>query len=343
MAPENKRIILSRSDSLGDVTLTLPMAGLLKERYPGCEIFFLGKEYTRELIGYCSAIDDFISIDDYRAPVITEAAEKLARLKAGVIVHVFPEKYIAELASRAGIPLRIGTTGRWYHYLYCNRLVPLSRRRSKLHEAQLNLKLLAPLGIRDNITSATVGSLYGLQPVPPPEEQLLQLLDKERFNLILHPKSMGSAREWGLHNFRRLVTLLSQERFKVFVTGLQSERVLLEQEGFFEGLDVTDLCGQLSLGALIRFIGYADGLVAASTGPLHIAAATGIHAIGIYPPITPMHAGRWGPLGANGKAFYHDIVCNACRKGGRCECMEKVSPETIAAYLNSLDPIKRNA
>ena len=46
----------------------------------------------------------------------------------------------------ARIAERIGTTNRIYHWRYCNELVRLSRRNSVYHEAQLNLRLLAPLG-----------------------------------------------------------------------------------------------------------------------------------------------------------------------------------------------------
>ena len=36
------RIILSRTDSIGDVVLTLPMAAALKQSFPGCTVVFLG-------------------------------------------------------------------------------------------------------------------------------------------------------------------------------------------------------------------------------------------------------------------------------------------------------------
>ena len=47
---------------------------------------------------------------------------------------------------------------------------------------------------------------------------------------------------------------------------------------------VTDLTGQLSLSQLVELIAHCDGLVAASTGPLHLAAAFGIRAVGLYAP-----------------------------------------------------------
>jgi hypothetical protein len=41
------RIILCRTDRIGDVILTLPMAGVLKEKFPGCTVIFLGRNYFK--------------------------------------------------------------------------------------------------------------------------------------------------------------------------------------------------------------------------------------------------------------------------------------------------------
>ena len=45
-----KKIIISRTDRIGDVVLTLPMAGIIKSKYPNCKILFLGKTYTEPII-----------------------------------------------------------------------------------------------------------------------------------------------------------------------------------------------------------------------------------------------------------------------------------------------------
>jgi ADP-heptose:LPS heptosyltransferase len=45
-----KKIVISRTDSIGDVVLTLPLAGILKEKYPKAKIIFLGNTYTKPII-----------------------------------------------------------------------------------------------------------------------------------------------------------------------------------------------------------------------------------------------------------------------------------------------------
>jgi len=328
-------IIISRTDAIGDVVLTLPVAGVLRSLYPASRILFLGRSYTKDIIAACEHIDGFLNWDEWRALSVGEAARAMAATGADCIIHVFPDKAIARVAKKARIAERIGTTNRIYHWWYCNVLVRLSRRNSPYHEAQLNLRLLAPLGGRSDYSLEEIGGYYGLTRLAPLPSEIEALLDRGRFNLILHPKSRGSAREWGLANFGRLVGLLPRERYKVFVSGTAAEGQLLAPL-LADYPFVTDLTGRLTLGQLVTFLSKADGLIAASTGPLHLAAALGIHALGIYPPIRPMHPGRWAPVGPKARAFVKARECSACEAGGDCSCIRGIRPEELAGWLDAL-------
>jgi heptosyltransferase III len=332
-------IILSRTDAIGDTVLTLPMAGVLRSLYPGCRILFLGRSYTEAVVAACEHIDQFLNWDEWKALPPAEAARAMTATGADTIVHVFPGKRIASLAKRAGLAQRIGTTNRLYHWLTCNRLVRLSRKNSDLHEAQLNLKLLVPLGAKEHYSLEEIGGLYGLTRVAILPEAMAILPDQKRFNLVLHPKSRGSAREWGLDNFSELIRLLPQDRFKIFISGTAAEGALMESL-FRDHPSVIDLTGRLSLSELIAFLARVDGLVAASTGPLHLAAALGIHALGIYPPIRPMHPGRWGPVGPRAEVFVRPGDCAACRQTADCTCMRGIAPQLLSARLLSIQTLK---
>jgi heptosyltransferase III len=164
-------------------------------------------------------------------------------------------------------------------------------------------------------------------------EKKEKLIDEKKFNLILHPKSRGSAREWPEDRYNRLIDLLPKEKFKIFVTGTVEEGVLLKQFLEKNTTKVTDLTGKFKLNEFINFINQCDGLVAASTGPLHIAAAMGKLVVGIFPPIKPMHPGRWAPLGKNAHFVVVDKKCNDCRKSLNCRCIGEITPEQIKNKL----------
>jgi heptosyltransferase-3 len=88
---------------------------------------------------------------------------------------------------------------------------------------------------------------------------------------------------------------------------------------------IHDITGKLSLPEFITFINLCDGIVAASTGPLHIAGALGKIALGLYPPIQPMDPLRWAPIGLKADFIVLDKNCNFCRtKPDACLCMQKI-------------------
>ena len=96
---------------------------------------------------------------------------------------------------------------------------------------------------------------------------------------------------------------------------------------------VTDATGLLDLRQLIMLIGACDALVAASTGPLHVAAACGIRAIGLYSPRRPIHPGRWAPIGRDAHALVNDPACPRCAKGEVCDCITRIAPLQVRALL----------
>ena len=324
--------LISRTDRIGDVMLTLPLAGALKALLPPpVRITFLGAGYTRAVVAACEHVDQFLAWDDIAA----DPVPALRALGADAVLHVFPKKEIAVAALRAGIPLRVGTRNRPFHWLTCNRLLALSRKNSDLHESQLNLKFGEAFGIRQAVSLHDIHGFYGFRPAEPLAAELQNQLDPHRFNVIFHPKSKGSAREWGVENFLQLARLLSPDRFRIFVTGTAEEAPfcgpLLDA-----GLPhVVDLTGRLSLPQLIAFVATADGLVANSTGPVHLAAALGRITVGLYPTARPLHPGRWQPVGPRVTVLTGADACAGCPATGGCRCLAAIEPARVAARLEN--------
>jgi ADP-heptose:LPS heptosyltransferase len=319
--PDNFSVIISRTDSIGDVVLTLPMAGYIKKYFPGSRIIFLGRNYTRDVVALSEHVDEFISWDETKILP-----------KADMIIHVFPVKEIAGAAKKAGINLRVGTTNRLFHWTTCNKLIKLSRKNSDLHEAQLNIKLLEFLNIPAEIRSEEIKNYYGFTKTEPLSEEWQKEIDPSRKNIILHPKSKGSAREWGLENFSELISSLSEDKFKVFISGTKEEGDLCKPL-FEKHKNITDLTGKMNLKQFISFINSADALVAASTGPLHIASALGKKAIGLFAPMRPIHPGRWKPLGQDAHVVVLNKNCDDCRKSKDCHCIREIKSKQIVEIL----------
>jgi len=331
-----KHILISRTDSIGDVILTLPLVGLIKKISPNTKITFIGQSYTKPILETCEYIDDIICWDQIKQHNSAELIKIFKSLQADAIIHVFPNKVIAETAKQAKIKIRIGTARRLSHLTTCNKLINLPRKNSDLHEAQLNIRFLRVFDYEIDCPLQDVSLFYGMNKIMPLSTELKSYLSDKKFNLMIHPKSKGSAREWGLNNFSDLIKQLPQDKFNIFVTGTKDEGELLNDHLPFDKSNVFNLTGKLSLSELISFINSADGLLASSTGPLHIAAALKKHAIGIYAPMRPIHPGRWAPLGINAKVFVNKKTCNECRINQNCICIKSISVKEISDYLIKL-------
>jgi heptosyltransferase-3 len=319
------RIIISRTDSIGDVVLTLPLCAWIRSQFPESKLIFLGKNYTRDVVSCFDCIDEFLSIEEIeQLPIIS----RLNLIKADVFIHVFPNKELASLAKKAKIPMRIGTSHRVYHLLTCTHRLNFSRKKSSLHESQLNFELVKPLGLKEIPTLQEINK--NLSHFEVPTIELPQLVTKLDFSntITLHPKSQGSAMEWPIENYFELAQRLVKMGKTICFTGTESEGTLFRNQ-IPKDEKIIDLTGKLSLPQLIKLCALSHGLVACSTGPYHLSAVFDKKAIGLFSSRKPIHPGRWSALGLNSKALVFDTNCLLCKKGKSCNCIEQIAVDSV--------------
>lgn len=304
------RIAISRTDSIGDVIVTLPLCGFIKKYSPNTHITFIGRSYTQAIVEACLYIDEFLNFDK----------RSESNLNVDACVFAFPDAEVMKWVKAQGVKKRIATGSRIASWKFANDRVFFSRKNSDLHESQLNFYLLRPFGVEDIPSINEIRNWHSLSPqVTNPIA-----LEPNKRSVVFHMLSKGSALNWSLQQYQELTALLPAADFNIYITGTEEEGVRIRKDFRFDS-HIIDLTGKLSLPQLIAFISSCDTLVAASTGPLHIASALGIHAIGLYPSKRPMHPGRWMPLGA--KACYLE--------DGNIEAEEslEISPEAVLKMI----------
>jgi ADP-heptose:LPS heptosyltransferase len=321
-----RRVLICRTDNIGDVVLTLPLAGYLKQRQPGVQVDFLCRAYAAAVIRQCRYVDHVLAIDDQ-----PDLQQLFAAGGYDTVIFAYPNRRLAQAAKRARVPNRVGTSHRLHHWVNCNRLAHFSRARATLHEAQLNFELLRPLGIHHIPTLAEIVPLYGLAAPRTAETEALRV--QATFNVIFHPKSNGNGREWPLDLWTGLAhRLQAVPDLAVWVTGSAAEGELLAREapGLLAQPNVRNLCGKMDLAGLMALIGAADGLVASGTGPLHMSAALGGPTLGLFPPIRPIDPARWGALGAQARSLCAPQPCATCTGPAECTCMRAITVDQVA-------------
>lgn len=320
-------VCISRTDSIGDVILTLPMCGLIKEKYPNCKIIFLGRKYTESVVNCSKFVDDFIDWDSIKELKISEQIAYLKKYSIDTFIHVFANKNISRLAKKSNIKNRISNAREIHLFLNSNIRLNFTRRNSNYHEAILNTKLLAPLGIEKNVKVSDLWRYAGFENKFDLPKNIPIDFSTERV-VILHPKSQGSAIEWGIDNFISLSIELASSGYKVLFCGTEKEGELFRKIIPIDK-DIVDLTGKLSLEEYISVIAHSYSLIAASTGPLHIASLLQKMAIGLYSSRKPIHPGRWRPLGPNATTLVYDENCKDCEKGKKCNCVKDISVDRV--------------
>ena len=327
-----KRILISRTDSIGDVLLTLPVTAWLKKTYPTCHITFLCKAYTAPIVRCYSQVDEIIVLDELEKQTEAEQIDSIRHHHFDAVIHVFPRKNLAQLFKKADVPFRVGTSHRIFHWLTCNVRPNFTRKKSPLHEAQLNFELLRPFGLEtiptmEELNASTSNLRIASQVLPHSIPS-----DRKKEIVILHPKSQGSAREWPMEKYTELAKELIIRDYVVCFTGTEKEGELF-RDRLPDDPNCIDTTGQLSIEQLLYLIKESKALVACSTGPLHIAGYAGIRAIGLFAPKIPIHPGRWKPLGTNSTTLVFDENCVTCSSGKPCNCIENISVSSVLEQI----------
>lgn len=333
MINEPKNILIVRTDRIGDLVLTLPLAGLIKKQYPDCKVTFLVREYTKNIVSNHLLIDDVIVLKENDGKVtFFDNLNLIKSKKFDTCIVVYPTFALALIMFLSRIKARIGTGYRWYSFLF-NQKVYEHRKNAERHELEYNVNLLDKIGIKNNITESNVR--YDLRVDESSLQNVIKILLNEKLDLqkgiiIVHPGSGGSSIDLPIDKFAELVKKLDADNFQIVLTGNKNEIELCEKIKL--SVNVKNLAGKFDLDELAALISKSVLFISNSTGPIHIAAALGKYTVGFYPKIVSCSKERWGPY-TNKKLVYEpNLDCKDCTRQQckKLDCMNSV--DVIKVY-----------
>lgn len=327
MKNEPKNILIVRTDRIGDLILTLPLAGLIKKQYPNSKVSFLVREYTKNLVSHHPHIDEVLVLKELDGNVrLFDNIKLIKQKKFDSCIVVYPRFRISLIVFFSGIKNRIGTGYRWYSFLF-NQKVYEHRKNAEHHELEYNVNLLEKLGIKINLNESNVS--YDLKTDDNALQNVIKTLIDEKIDLqkqiiIIHPGSGGSSMDLPINKFIGLVNKLDNDNYQIILTGSINEIELCEK--IKSSNKVKNLAGKFNLDELTALISKSSMFISNSTGPIHIAAALGKYTVGFYPKIVSCSKERWSPY-TNKKLVYEpQIDCKNCTRE-QCEklnCMDSI-------------------
>jgi len=255
----------------------------------------------------------------------------------------FPDVEVAQALRKQGVPIVVGTSRRWPFRRWMTHHNHTSRKVSGQHEAWHGIELAKTMhpspgwatpGLQLPKSSGEIAQWGRLKPEA--WEEVKGQIDGARDwlkvgqkHIIVHPGSAGSANNYSQGNYLKLIAGLCDAGLRVILTGTAAEG---EQFGVSEWSDheaVVNTMGRMTLHQLLALIGASDGLVASSTGPLHMAAAAGVMCVGLYGPNAPEWPERWHPVGPRA----HWITAERIASDG---ALEIEVTEVLAKILSAL-------
>ncbi|MFN2371842.1 MAG: glycosyltransferase family 9 protein [Candidatus Krumholzibacteriia bacterium] len=334
---------MTRTDRLGDVVLSLPAVDLLVAARPDWEVHLMVAPGAVPLVQGRPGLARVWTWRDDLAPAARRTLRDELRAEGfGAAVLLQYRRELALLLRAAGIAGRHGPLSRVSSWFLLDRGRRQARSRHDAHEADLGADLVAAL--------AGVPAARAPAPRLHPGPGALaagRALRAERAAgaatvAFVHPGSGGSTLDWAPVRFAAVASrLAAQPGWRVFVTGAGRDAGAVAAMAPDLDRRVEVLLDACDLGGLLGLLAAGDVFVGPSTGPLHMASALDLAAVGIYPPVRTMAPGRWGPRGRWTRALVPDVGCPARRacRGRRCahwNCMDRIGPDAVAAAAVAL-------
>ena len=297
---EIKRIIVSRTDKIGDLILSIPSFFMIKKMFPQAELVVLVRKYNYEIVKNLPYVDRIVKIDDYTH---SELIEKIAYFKADIFIALYNDKFVSQLAKASGAKKRIGPLSKLNSFFTYNKGVWQKRSKSVKNEAEYNLDLVKKVDEkRYNEVFELNTKIYLGDENRKAAETFFKTYNITGETLVVNPFIGGSAKNIKDEEYASLIQRFrddNPERIVIIVCHIseeeRGERLVesIGRDGVYLYANGGDL---LNIAAIID---KGDVYLGASTGPTHIAGALQKRVVGIYPAKATQSTTRWGIFGNN--------------------------------------------
>jgi heptosyltransferase III len=349
------KILINRSDAIGDLILTLPMAAWIKLHFPNSRVGFIVRSGNGIIAEICRQVDDVFEIEQGSGMVssLLSFRKIFKEFSPDVYVDVGGNKWGSAASFLHRVKDRYGLKHKILPYLFLNKGSVQSRSLALMHESEYNLSLLnqlLPDYSHDRLPEIMRELVTGKVELRNEGRDILKneisSLSLNTEIVVIHPGMMGHSLNWSARNYARLGQLILEKMANASVifsyTPSDAEYIdtVKQQLSSFENIfkdRLFYLDGQkIGLQNFVKVIASTDYYVGGSTGPTHIAGILGIPYLSIFSPIKTQSAYRWRPLnlGQKYKIIHPDVVCGEDRfcAGRKCpyhDCMSKIEVKEI--------------
>lgn len=303
------RFLLSRTDALGDLAVSLPVQARILSRDPGAEIHWLVQPSTAPVLACASGIAAV-----HPRPADDQLVELMKQVRPDAVLNLgHRDRYVTVAAREAGIPIRVARARGLDQIRAATHRIWKGRYGTGRHESQNLLDFLAPWAWDGGAPAQVSLRIPGDGRERAVEELRRHSAGLRALGLILRGSGAGAFPSVGWWD--RAIP-----RFRE--AGWAPIRLGPAEHSDLPPTDLDGLLGRLSA---------CEAVVGPSTGPLHLAAALDVPVLclmGKRPNHTP---DRWAPLGPRVQVAQYPGPEDDLGAG-----MDRLDPASLLPHLDRL-------
>ena len=341
-----KRILIVRTDRIGDVLLSTPVIKALRAQYPKAYIAMMVSPYAKDIVEGNPYLDEVVIYDkdgrhkSWISSLRFALGIKKKKFDLAVVLH--PANRVHLVTFFAGIPRRVGYD-RKSGFLLTDR-IKHTKQCGEKHESEYNLDLLRCLGIYPQDRTL-------FMPIRAESEEQAEVLFKQEGIketdgvLVVHPGASCPSKIWPNERFAEVSDrLIDNYGFKVLVIAGPRDMALAEAVIRHMRHPAVNLAGKTSVSQLASVLKRCRLFISNDSGPVHIASAVGTPVISIFgrnqKGLSPK---RWGPLGIKDKVLHREVGCIECLAHNCAKSFACLKAITVDDVLRLADSVLKDA
>ncbi len=304
------KVLVIQTAFIGDAIVSVAFAEALKSADRSCDITYLVRPESVNVLKYAPAINRVIPYDKYGEESgrsgIESKAKELNELGFDAIVCLHSSVRTLELVKRLSAPIKLGIVS---NDVFTSQIVP------EIGDDQARIAVRFAEKLNATVDTKSLPKLDFPEGLLPKD-----FLSLPRPIIGIAPGSVWKTKRWTASHFIELANVLCSKGVSIVWIGQEGDvdAEILESVNLFKNKSINYL-SKLSLeesGAVIQHI---DLLISNDSAPVHIAIASGTPVIDIFGPTIPEFG--FAPRAESGLSIgVENLWCRPCSSHGSNEC-----------------------
>jgi heptosyltransferase-2 len=337
-----KRILIVRTDKIGDLVLSTPVIKAVRDAYPGSYIAALVRPYAHEVIKNNPYLDEIITYEKSKKGIGILKDLKfilaLRKKKFDLALVLHPKNRTHIIIFLSGVPERVGYDKKLGVLL--TKKIPHIKEYGLKHEIDYTLDIVRYAGIEPLEKKPCV------YPDKDAEKKIDDVFIESGISrddpvITMHPGSSCPSKRWKVERFAKVADILAEKyRAKIIIIAGPKDKGFGDNMAKFMTAKNINLSGKTTVTDMVSILKRSRLFISNDSGPVHIACAVGTPTISIFGRndrgLSPV---RWRPVGAHDIALHKDVGCELCL-AHNCKrgfaCLEAITADDVIAAADRI-------